>query len=359
MISIKYFLIFLSLISLQAKAQDSLKIMNRLLRLSDISGQYFISANYSEAENLNKMELKRGYFTIKTDINKNLSTRYTQDITIDKEGNDAGNVEMRMKYLYLKAKVNFLPKIQKGHFVLGLAPRPWINFEQKINDYRVQAKMYAEEVGVINSADFGIMYEGLIGGEIDEEYQKIVNKNYPGKYGSFSFGIYNGGGYHAAEVNNNKNIEGRVSLRPFPEFLPGFQASYAFAFGKANLPENMSDFEMHLVYLSSESKYHVLSAQYYYGIGDYTGEYVNSRLLSQANEGYSFFGEAKIPKTPFSLIGRYDYFNSELSPSYKQTNIFAGIAYHFAKNKVLLNYEYEDVAGSIDHIYEIALEIKF
>ncbi len=339
--------------------QDTITVKDKIFRLSEISGQYFISANYSETENINKMELKRGYFTIKTNINKVLSARYTQDITLDQEGSDAGNVEIRMKYLYLKAKVSFLKKFQDGHFIMGLSPRPWIDFEQKVNRYRVQSKMFIENVKIMSSADFGIMYEGLIGGKVDEEYQKNVNGSYPGKYGSFGIGVYNGGGYHATEENNNKTVEGRLSLRPFPGFMPGFQASYAFAFGKANLPANSSDFKMHLIYLSSESKFHTLAAQYYYGVGDTEGKYVNSRLVSQINEGYSIFGEIKLPKSNFSIVGRYDFFNSELSPNLQQKNIFGGIAYHFQKNKLMLNYEHEDVAGSIDHIYEIALEIKF
>lgn len=339
--------------------QDTITVKDKIFRLSEISGQYFISANYSENDDINKMELKRGYFTIKTNINKVLSARYTQDITLDQEGGDAGNIEMRMKYLYLQANVHFLKKYQDGHFIMGMAPRPWIDFEQKVNQYRVQAKMFTENVKIMSSADFGIMYEGLIGGKVDEEYQENVSSAYPGKYGSFSFGVYNGGGYHATEQNNNKTVEGRLSLRPFPKFMPGFQASYAFAFGKANLPENISDFKMHLLYLSSESKYHVLAAQYYYGIGDTEGKYVNSRLQSQINEGYSVFGEIKIPKSNFSVVGRYDYFTSELSPDLKQTNIFGGIAYHFQKNKLMLNYEYEELPSTIDHIYEIALEIKF
>jgi len=58
--------------------------------------------------------------------------------------------------------------------------------------------------------------------------------DYPGRYGSFSLGIYNGGGYHAKEKNQNKVLEGRLTLRPLPAALPGLQLSYFGLVGKGN-----------------------------------------------------------------------------------------------------------------------------
>ena len=66
----------------------------------DISGQWFLAYNYNNSSELSQFALKRGYFTVKTKMNDFLSARYTQDITLDKEGSDAGNVELRLKYLY-------------------------------------------------------------------------------------------------------------------------------------------------------------------------------------------------------------------------------------------------------------------
>lgn len=70
----------------------------------DISGQWFLAFN--NASEINQFVLKRGYFTIKTEMSDVFSIRYTQDITLDKEGSDAGNVEMRLKYLFLKIKLD-------------------------------------------------------------------------------------------------------------------------------------------------------------------------------------------------------------------------------------------------------------
>lgn len=343
--------------SQQLSAQDSSKTKNTFIKNTEISGQWFISGNYEDHDSLYQIELKRGYFTIESHLTENLNARYTQDITLDTEGDDAGNVEMRLKYLYLQQKINLLPKFQKGSISIGMVPRPWIEFEQKINAYRVMGSMFLEKTNVLSSADFGFIYEGLIGGEIDKQYQKEVNSAYPGKYGSFSFGLYNGGGYHDVERNNNKTFEARMTLRPLPAIMPGLQFGYAYANGKANLTNNDADFVMNVLYLSSESKYHVLMAQYYSGVGDYAGTYVDTLFQSNKNSGYAFFGEFKIPQTKFSIVGRYDKFESENDISL--TRINTGIAYRFLKNKLVLGAEYWDKNGDIRRMYELALEIRF
>jgi len=346
-------------LSVQLSAQDTSKTVKKFLKSTEISGQWFISGNYDDQDSLYQIELKRGYFTIESHLSENLTARYTQDITLDTEGEDAGNVEMRLKYLYLQQKINLFPKFQKGAISLGMVPRPWIEFEQKINAYRVMGPMFLEKSEVLSSADFGFIYEGLIGGEVDKQYQKEVNAACPGKYGSFAFGLYNGGGYHAVEFNNNKTFEARLTVRPLPAFMPGLQFGYAYANGKANVENSKADFKMNVLYLSSESKYHVFLGQYYCGVGDYGGIYMDTSFNSNANTGYSIFGEIKIPKTTFSVVGRYDYFISENAPDYYLNRINAGIAYRFLKNKLVLGAEYYDKNGNIRRMFELALEIRF
>jgi hypothetical protein len=58
--------------------------------------------------------------------------------------------------------------------------------------------MFLERNGILNSADYGICFLGLLGGEMDEDYKKNVNKNHAGKYGSFAIG----------DVTNRRTISG-------------------------------------------------------------------------------------------------------------------------------------------------------
>lgn len=353
--SLLLFTLALSLASVLAQN----KPLQALIHNTSFSGQWFLGLNYSNKDNISSFNLKRGYFTIKTELNDVISVRYTQDITTDKEGSDIGNVEMRLKYLYLKLDMKRVEALKNTHFEFGMVHRPWLDFEQKLNGYRVQGMMFADRYELTSSAGLGITYAGLLGGKIDEDYQKRVSKYYPGRYGSFAIGIYNGGGYHALEKNNNKIFEGRLSLRPLPESLPGMQLSYSLSYGKANTEENDSDYRMHLFYLSSQGQYHKLMGTYYKGSGSYGDDYIDDSGLSYKNDGYSVFGEIFIPKTPLAIFSRYDLFTSYQTENQIQKTFIAGLTYRFLKNKVLLNYDQNKTGDITWRIYELALEINF
>ncbi len=335
--------------------------LDTILQNTDLSVQWFLNYRYDDSKDMGSFSLKRGYFTIKTKLDETFSVRYTQDITLDKEGSDAGNVEIRLKYMYLKMKMDQFDFLPISYIEMGMVHRPWLDFEQKINQYRSQGKMYIERAHLINSADFGITYIGLIGGKIDKKYQKEVNKSNPGKYGSFSVGVYNGAGYHALEKNNNKTLEGRLTLRPFPEIMPGLQFSYAGVYGKANTSktDTLSDFQINLLFVSSESNFHVATFQYYTGKGDQKGELRDTVTKeSFENDGYSAFGEFKIPGSKFALFGRYDEVNINDGDE-KETTTIGGISYRFLKNKVFVDFNQYKAHSETTSGYELALEIHF
>ncbi|MCD4793473.1 MAG: hypothetical protein K8R54_09590 [Bacteroidales bacterium] len=355
---LRILIILISLYSFNSIAQNDSALINKFIKKTDISAQWFLAHTYDITENSNQFSLKRGYFTIKTDLNPYISVRYTQDITLDKEGSDAGNVEIRMKYLYMKLKP-FKTGFFKNTFAeFGLVHRPWLDFEQKIDDYRAQGKMFIEKSGIFNSADFGITIGGLLGGKLENNIQKKIGTHYPGKFGSYSLGIYNGAGYHDNEFNNNKTIEGRLTIRPVPDYIPGLQFSYSTAFGEANIEDQIADFNMHLFFLSFESAYHIFTAQYYSGIGDTYGRYYLDGNAYH-NDGYSLFGEFKIPKTSFAVFSRYDNFTSQQTSVYEKTGYFAGLSYRFLKNKIIAYYGQDIIEGEKNEIFEIVLEVAF
>ena len=277
----------------------------------------------------------------------NFSGRITQDISVDQEGDGRGDVEIRLKYGYLRFKADDFFVFTKPYVEFGLVHRPWLDFEQKVNRYRVQGSMFLDRNDILSSADYGITVTTLFGGEVNSEFQKNVSKEYPGKYGSMTFGIYNGGGYHAIEENQNKIFEGRVSIRPLPEIVTGLQLSYVKLFGKGNL-ESSPDFNMDLGAVSFENSFLTLLATYMVGVGDQSGELyekLNGNLLTNQNvdtKGYSVFGEFKIDALSTSIFGRYDHFNYEKSSwdfGNTEKRTIVGIAYHFlGKNKILIEF---------------------
>jgi hypothetical protein len=354
--------IYLSInITLYSQKNDS-TISSKLIQNTIISGQYFMAYNYNDGEDLHNFLLKRGYFTLKTDIDEVFSVRYTQDITLDEEGEDSGNIELRLKYLYLKAKMNSFLFFTNSYVELGVVHTPWIDFEQNINQYRVQGKMFSERFDLLNSADFGITMAGLIGGEIDKEYQNEVNNKEPGKYGSFALGFFNGGGYYNIEENSNKTFQSRLTLRPLPDKIPGLQLSHGFAYGKVNKNDSIPvpDYIANLFMLSSESKFHKLTAQYHIGTGDFEGKYVDATSNEgYDNEGYSFFGEFLIPNSNFAVFSRYDHFKIYEATTISTETIIAGLTYRFLKNKLLLDYQQTRTPNRTINYYEFAIEIAF
>ncbi|MFA7629619.1 MAG: hypothetical protein WCY99_03075, partial [Candidatus Neomarinimicrobiota bacterium] len=341
-----------------------------------IGGQWFLAYRGNiPSSGDNAFGLKRGYLTFKKNFNESFSVRYTQDITIDREGEDAGNVEIRFKYCYLKAGLPDFLFFKQPYVELGLVHQPWIEYEQKINTYRVQGPMFLDKFGVTSSADFGINLVSLIGPELDEEAKKKVDSEMPGRYGSISLGIYNGGGYSALEMNNNKTLEGRLTLRPLPGFMPGLQFSYGFATGRGNDTLN-SKFNYNVFMISHETAKTTFTAQHYSGTGFHGGG------AEGINYGFSFFGELCVPFTPFTLFGRFDSFRDNVCNLYSSLTFngdeihtktyIAGLAWVFyKKNRLILDLEKRREAvipsplSSMSPTYsdeitaELALEIVF
>jgi hypothetical protein len=280
--------------------------VNDILNGVEMSGDWFLATDFSKSEGQeweNKFIIKRSYFTLEKEINGRFSIRYTQDIAIDKEGNDAGNVETRMKYLYLKIKPKWEGFISSPYFEIGMVHRPWITYEQKVNVYRVQGNMPSERNKLFNSAGFGILFGGNIGPKMNADYLKNVNGSMKGKFLSYAIGIYNGGGYASFEENSNKVFEGAIHFRPFSKTVPQIQLSQGFNIGKGNTPET-PDFNQYIVLGGYFGKQFRISGQYQTGKGDFRGSYVEADdpNISLNNDGYSFFGEYIFKNVPIALF---------------------------------------------------------
>lgn len=327
------------------------------------SGQWFLAYSVDRPRTTipdNTFKLKRGYVTVQKKFNDNLSARVTQDIAVDHEGDGVGDIEIRLKYGYLRYTAQYKGFFHKPFVEFGLVHRPWLDFEQKINHYRVQGTMFLERTGMLRSADYGLTFGAMLGGEIDEPYQNSVNSAYPGRYGSFSVGVYNGGGYEAIEYNNNKLIETRLSLRPLPDQLPGFQMSWIGAFGKGNTVES-PDYCLNALFCSYDSQWLTLSSTYYKGVGNLKGDAINAQGKSYDHDGYSFFSEMCIPRLGLCPVVRYDY--SDGVDDLTQKRYIYGVAYYFYKNsKIMLDvdvFKIDNTESSEFKVYELVVEFKY
>jgi len=330
-----------------------------------IGGKWYINFRIGDVDGdkVSRFGLDRGYIIIKHQLTSRLSGRITPDISMDREGDGEGDLEVRLKYLFLDFKFDDLWLFTEPHVEFGLAHRPWLDYEEHINHYRVQGTMYLERNGIFNSGDYGIGLFSLLGGSMDDGYRARVSDNYPGRYGSLAVGIYNGGGYHGIERNTNKTFEGRLSLRPLPDYLPGLQFSYHGVYGAGNDVDG-TDWTVNLLYASWESEYLVVSGQRYWGAGNFKATDLDANGSALRQNGYSFFGELRLPQHHLSLIGRYDHFDDTPSAEGGEAQRFiGGVAYHLKnQSKVVVDYDAYDrdgVAGVSQKLFKLSMEFSF
>jgi hypothetical protein len=226
----------------------------------------------------------------------------------------------------------------------------------------MQDTMFMERNGLFNSADYGLTAMALLGGTLPDDYQKSVSKAYPGRYGSFAFGMYNGGGYHASEKNSNKAIEGRLTIRPLPDVLPGLQLSYFGVRGKGNV-ESEPDWDVDALMASFEHRYFVLTGTLTDAVGNQKGDAVDAAGEALTRDGWSVFAEAKLTKK-WGLIGRYDQFdpNKDAADDANQRTI-GGVVYHIGGgNDLVLDYDrvtYDKPGKADDDRVQLTLQVKY
>ena len=301
-----------------------------------------------KTKDYNQFKLTRGYFTLKKKITPWLGMRLTTDLTQDA----TGDYKVRQKYFYAELRPNDQGPLTDMVAEVGLGHVPWLDFEERINPYRCQGTMAIERADVFNSADMGISLRGNIAGKLADPDKRTGNSQYAGRYGSWHFGVYNGGGYNAPENNENKAIEGRLTFRPLPDVVPGLQLSYFGVFGKGNAySASLKDYPDYMVNLGMVSFEHPkinLTAQYFATKGNAKGTWIDSLKTKDAlsTQGFSFFGNVHLPGTEdrLSAFGRLDYFDIDrdhvLADKTAYVMSLGGLAYRlYQENMVLLTYE--------------------
>jgi polyhydroxyalkanoate synthesis regulator phasin len=357
-----------------ALSKDIEKVAKALKGIG-ISGLWYLSYQYGENGHapgadgrFSQFALKRGYLQVEKQFFPWFKGRITTDITSvnDPTSNLNGSTSVRIKYLYGQfispTDIGFLTK---PNIEFGMVHIPWLDYEEHTNYYRLQDTMFLERNNIFNSADMGLTFTTLLGGYVSKDYQEKVNNAYPGRYGSIQTGVYNGAGYHANENNRNKVFEGRITLRPLPDVIPGLQLSYFGIRGKGNTAAK-PEWKANLAFASYETEPVVVTGQYYWGQGLQSGSDANDR------RGYSVFGEVKLyniikdPIDRFSVIGRFDHFDpNTYALNDSNTRYIAGVAYYIDKphNCMLLaDYDtvhYQQSNKSNDKRVQLTLQVAF
>ena len=323
---------------------------------------YSAGTTNHDGTDFNKFSLTRGYVNIKKEINPWFRVRVTPDITqiTSTTNSQKGDLELRMKYYYADFLIPDYGLLTDNDLRVGLAQKPWLDFQEAINIYRMQGTMFQERFGNFDSSDMGMGLLGNFGGKLSKESQEEVGypTPYSGRYGGYHIGVYNGGGYHAAEANQNKVIEGRITLRPLPDTIPGLQLTYFGLSGKGNLATN-PEWSNNDAFLSYQNRLIVLTGEYVRAKGNQKGDDTKDK------SGYSIFGDFKLPMyDKIAITARYDIWDPDTNSSDdKQTLTIGGVSYKLTGNNyILADYEqrhYDNKGYKDDKKGQVVYQVSF
>ena len=145
--------------------------------------------------------ITRTYLNVTGTLSRMVSFRLTPDVTRETGTGSAleGSLTFRLKYAY--AQFGLDDWLRAGSFIrAGLQQTLFIDSQESVYRYRFQGTVFAERDGGLSSADAGV----------------TLRVPLPGEYGDVQAGIYNGEGYNRVEVNDQKSLQLRATVRPAP-----------------------------------------------------------------------------------------------------------------------------------------------
>jgi hypothetical protein len=150
---------------------------------------------------LSAFQIGRSYINVTGNITKNISFRVTPDIARETGVGSSlsGSYTFRLKFAY--AQWNLEDHLTKGSFArFGMQPNPWVEFIDSVYRYRFQGPTFEDREGFLPSADVGAAFRYSL----------------PGEYGDVQVAAFNGETYSRPEVNDQKSIQVRGTIRPVP-----------------------------------------------------------------------------------------------------------------------------------------------
>lgn len=145
----------------------------------------------------------RTYINVTGNISHNVAFRITPDVSRESGTGSslAGSYTFRMKYGYAQFNLDQWTGSWKQTYIrAGIQQTPFIDGQESAYRYRFQGTVFIERDGGLSSSDAGVSF----------------HTNLPSNYGDLHVGYYNGEGYGRVEVNDQKALMARFTLRPMP-----------------------------------------------------------------------------------------------------------------------------------------------
>jgi hypothetical protein len=185
---------------------------------------------------------------------------------------------------------------------VGLNQTPWIDYSESIYRYRFQGTIFPDREGFLFPSDAGVTF----------------HYNFPSDYGNMQAGIYNGEGWAHSEVNDQKAMQIRASLRPLPgnAALHGLRVSgfYDADHYASGLPRNRAIGEVTYEHPRVNAGIDILS----------TKDRPTSSAAETRTHGSSFWATPKFGHG-FEALLRHDSLHSNVAGT--KTRDIEGIAY--------------------------------
>lgn len=150
---------------------------------------------------LSAFQIGRSYINVTGNISKHIAFRITPDIARETGVGSSlsGSYTFRLKFAY--AQWNLDDLLAKGSSArFGMQPTPWVEFIDSVYRYRFQGPTFEDREGFLPSADVGASFRYAL----------------PGDYGDIQAGAFNGDTFARVELNDQKSIQVRGTLRPLP-----------------------------------------------------------------------------------------------------------------------------------------------
>jgi hypothetical protein len=152
---------------------------------------------------LNSFNVSRTYINVTGNISHLLAFRITPDITRETGAGSTlnGSLTFRLKYGYAQFNLDEWTKNWRQTYArLGQQQTLFIDTEEGVYRYRFQGTVFAERDAGMSSADAGAAF----------------HTNFPKGFGDVAVGVFNGEGYSKVEVNDQKSVQFRATVRPMP-----------------------------------------------------------------------------------------------------------------------------------------------
>ena len=272
--------------------------------------------------NKNAFDVARAYINITGNVSHIVAFRITPDITRESgllslgSGSSVSSDSLVFRIKYAYGQFNLDDWTTRGSWVrLGIQQTPWVDFEEGVYRYRFQGTVFAERIPLpttMTSSDAGASF----------------HYNFPSNYGDVHVGVYNGENYQRVEVNNQKAVEFRGTLRPFATGAPVLRG----------LRGHLVYYNDH--YAGSDERRRVMGNvtfehQYLNAGFDYlkAKDQTLATAADVSSNGYSIWATPRIPfasGASWEALLRYDHWTPNTAlDSQKQKRIITGVAYWF------------------------------